>query len=830
LLKTAVPARTCWWLLAFFLTVTCVDLAAQQMPKEDYIRYVPLEYPRIVRQTDASRRFQLLGDPSAPGYRDVDPVDGIDDARGRVLQALGERFAPYLVQNTTSVPMDHRRFMDRAQTWPLYVDTWDLTRQPELVGEDRIDLVRLERDPCPNAQGAAASAVDDCRLLALLDEFDPDDPSHARAGTDARAPERDLFKVLYFNFPGHDDSSWNEEYTNAHSNTLAERYRDFVKTFVHPFIHEVTSNVDGSVSYELVLQYWFFYPTNDGGNNHEGDWEHLGVVVTPMSRVGQPLAAEDILGMLDGSALGDSADPLVIGRLDYYIHNHVMQLDLSQPNVYLPRAEWEAQVAAATEQVSGEKWMWRQLRRRAWVDEAETVVNTHPFGYIGADNKGTDQLLAMPGGKNRDSHATYPFAGLYKDIGPAGASEQVTSWVDFRAYLNDPDVLKKQPYGRGWIQRLDEAGRVEIVPDWERIQSLLRTDPAVRKRWSWLLLPLRWGYPATPSPFAGVVAHAETGNLAVVGPSYSSGWNKAGASGGFTPFAPHRFSGFFALGWQDTFVNDWGFLNATLPTLTILPPFDIVFRVLLAPVRVVAGRHESTFFHTERIPFRFIGLVGGIGDESIPSEFTALYANTEQLLQILQRIEEADSTLTSPLGEEFSREGRSVFGGISLFVGKSFVSENLVKHVTGVVGERIALAGQTEPFVTEADLDLWEYAGSLRYSLATDRMQPFGRAGWGWSWYRLRNVSTQGEPLPTPDSPWVNNFTWHFGFGLEFLPIKGTGRGFGGLDAGVRGEMVWYRHRLGADQIADPIILAAGQVESGSVTRRQLSLAITLSF
>jgi hypothetical protein len=805
-------------------------LTAQQMPKEDYITYVPLEYPRIVRQTQASQRLQLFGDPRAPGYRDVDPVDGIDDARGAVLQALAERFAPYLVQNTTNVPMDHQRFMDRAQTWPLFVDTWDLTRQPELVGEDRIDLAGLERAPCPDARAAAASSNDDCRLLALLDEFDPDDPSHARARTEARAPEQDPFKVLYFNFPEHDEDSWKAEYTNPHSNTLPEHYRDFVKTYVHPFIYERPADAGGDASYELVLQYWFFYPNNDGGNNHEGDWEHLGVVVTPMSRVGQALTSEEIEAIVDGSALENSADPLVISRLDYYIHNHVMQLDLSRPNVYAPRAEWEAEVERATEHVSGEKWIWRQLRRRAWVDDAETVVNTHPFGYIGADNKGTDQLLAMPGGKNRDSHATYPFAGLYKDIGPAGASEQVSSWVDFRAYLNDPSILTKKPFGRGWIQRLDEPGRVEIVPDWERIQPLMDDDPAIRKHWSWLILPVRWGYPATPSPFAGVVAHAETGNLAVVGPSYSSGWNKAGASGGFTPYTPHRFSGFFALGWQDTFVNDWGFLNATLPTLTILPPFDIVFRILLAPVRIVAGRHESTFFDAEQIPFRFIVVVGGVGEESIPTEFAALYLNTEQLLEIVSRIREVDSTFTSPLGEQYAREGRSLFGGITLFVGKNFASENLVRHVTGVVGERTALSGQAEPFVTEADLNLWEYVGSLRYSLATDRLQPFGRAGWGWSWYRLEDVRTQGEVLPTPDSPWVNNFTWHYGFGLEFLPIKGTGRGFGGLDAGLRADMVWYRHSLGADQIADPIILAAGGVEGGSVTRRQLSLAVTLSF
>ena len=42
-------------------------------------------------------------------------------------------------------------------------------------------------------------------------------------------------------------------------------------------------------------------------------------------------------------------------------------------------------------------------------------------------NKGLDQLLTAPGGKNRDSHGTYPFPGLYKDIGPGGATEQINA-------------------------------------------------------------------------------------------------------------------------------------------------------------------------------------------------------------------------------------------------------------------------------------------------------------------------------------------------------------------------------------------------------------------
>ncbi|HEY7376217.1 MAG TPA: hypothetical protein VIF57_28910, partial [Polyangia bacterium] len=38
---------------------------------------------------------------------------------------------------------------------------------------------------------------------------------------------------------------------------------------------------------ELVVQYWFFYPFNEWINHHEGDWEHINVVLRGPSRLGR---------------------------------------------------------------------------------------------------------------------------------------------------------------------------------------------------------------------------------------------------------------------------------------------------------------------------------------------------------------------------------------------------------------------------------------------------------------------------------------------------------------------------------------------------------------
>ncbi len=45
-------------------------LTAQDIPHDQYLNYMPLEYRRIVRQTDASAAFQLYGNPDAAAFRD----------------------------------------------------------------------------------------------------------------------------------------------------------------------------------------------------------------------------------------------------------------------------------------------------------------------------------------------------------------------------------------------------------------------------------------------------------------------------------------------------------------------------------------------------------------------------------------------------------------------------------------------------------------------------------------------------------------------------------------------------------------------------------------
>lgn len=367
--------------------------AAQAIPKPDYVTYLPREAVRPVQATAGSRQFRLFGDSTMPGYRDEDPRDGIDGARGRWLRAVAVRFAPWMVRNSVDFPMNFRRFVEGGDASTLFIDALDLSQShPRLLGTETIDFGRLAGAVCPGTgDSETVDTTPDCRLLQLINRFAPEPPPVATPPL----PDLDLRYVLYFDFPGEDPTSWNREFEGSVQGSMARRYLGYAKSFVHPFINQVRGPHFAPPHYELVLQFWFFYPYNDAGNTHEGDWEHINVVVTPRGHGTEPLAAADIARLLEGPA---APDELVIRRVEYYFHHWTFLADYMTPDVYAQRAEWEREMKGLREERVGEREVWRQIRRQAYLDDAETRLNLHPIVFIGGDNRGLQQLLAMPSG------------------------------------------------------------------------------------------------------------------------------------------------------------------------------------------------------------------------------------------------------------------------------------------------------------------------------------------------------------------------------------------------------------------------------------------------
>ena len=70
----------------------------------------------------------------------------------------------------------------------------------------------------------------------------------------------------HFEYPGNDKESWNNTYTGSGP----KRGAAFPNTaYVHIFD-------EGG---QVVIQYYYFYPFNDFQNKHEGDWQHINVIV-----------------------------------------------------------------------------------------------------------------------------------------------------------------------------------------------------------------------------------------------------------------------------------------------------------------------------------------------------------------------------------------------------------------------------------------------------------------------------------------------------------------------------------------------------------------------
>lgn len=367
------------------------------------------------------------------------------------------------------------------------------------------------------------------------------------------------------------------------------------------------------------------------------------------------------------------------------------------------------------------------------------------------------------------------------------------------------------------------------------------------------MLPQRYGYPALVSPFAGVVAHAETGNISVVGPSFNTGWNRTGETEGYKWYSPHKVPRLFPLAWQDGFNNSWGWLNITLPTIAMFPPIDFLWRIVAAPVRAITGSNDPTFYPADDVPFRFFGLTGGYSHMNLPNDYLDLLFNGPQFDAIIGSllayiVINGSETTTAISEEEFVDDPNAFFLQGSFYVGDRFVSSGMLRHSRSDLGFDVGFDDIADPFTVRGELNFWEYAGSFRYDLTGGDIRLYPQAGYGLSWYRIENVTTVGVPIDPEDSPWVRQpsvfpfenllpNTWHAGVGAEWLILKSYANPPKGIDVSILGEWTWYTNNLGLDVTdldLELLVLlgttAANLPSDRWISRTEWKLGLTVSF
>src|SRR6185436_3368010 len=127
------------------------------------------------------------------------------------------------------------------------------------------------------------------------------------------------------------------------------------------------------------------------------------------------------------------------------------------------------------------------------------------------------------------------------------------------------------------------------------------------------------------STAGGIVSHADTGNLAPVGPTYNPGWNRSGATEGYALYQPNRFTSIVPSSPLDTISNSFGFLNIPWVLLTTLPPLDVVYRVIFLPVRaIVPPGIQDVYTPSTATSVRVIGFGIGAAFQTIQDDWVQL--------------------------------------------------------------------------------------------------------------------------------------------------------------------------------------------------------------
>ena len=153
----------------------------------------------------------------------------------------------------------------------------------------------------------------------------------------------------------------------------------------------------------------------------------------------------------------------------------------------------------------------------------------------------------------------------------------------------------------------------------------------------------------------------------------------------------------------------------------------------------------------------------------------------------------------------------------NLNIGKRWVSEHTYATSVSEVSYDItqdAASGGTRIATVDGLLNIRELAGSLRFNIRAETLQPFIRLGYGWSWYRIKAPRLDGEPLKQWDDQWFHSPSAPFwpnmlvlGAGVEVLLLKD--REFSMLsktltlgkpDLGIRLDFNLRSHKLGGDR------------------------------
>ena len=296
--------------------------------------------------------------------------DGIAESRRAELEALVRRFAPTLVLPSGDNIGIHGR---KAQLLPIH---------PTLFADTlRLDRVRAAPYQLKDFQDLPFRGLSLDSLLHLVE-------LGLRSQSD---PE--LLEVWYFDFPGTKPREWWDAYARLRTGPDSAAWSQ-PTVFAHPFLDERN---------RVVVQYWYFYPMNDYIANHEGDWEHINVVLTP--------------------------DRSGIEEVHYFFHSR---------SASLPQGNHRPEITDRTHPV-------------VYVGGRAYMVLDYPIRLFSHD-------------RNSGSHGNYPYPGEWEAVAGLGHTESVSSpgkdSTRTVPYSRFQVVLTPEP------SRIDYRRKPEVLREW----------------------------------------------------------------------------------------------------------------------------------------------------------------------------------------------------------------------------------------------------------------------------------------------------------------------------------------------------------------------------
>ncbi|MFC1475965.1 hypothetical protein ACFLQW_03085 [Candidatus Zixiibacteriota bacterium] len=780
------------------LITSFIQVQAGQFNRDNYYHYLPAS-ERIVSQTWASEYLKLYGDTDAADYRDIKRVDGIDDTIYQRLMDLVERFSPVLYRRNHSVPRDFEKILrlryDYLNKWivadespHLYVDVWDRVKVGAQRDHAKSYLLTLPRfgppfDSCEMyAAGDERNSDQVDQLRDLLREFDPRGVERG-----PRAPDSDFVKVLYFDTPGTGERSWRDFYRRLIDQEKRDSSRIDSKIYAHPLIHAVHPAGTPDTAYEFVIQYWFFYPFNDGGNNHEGDWEHINVRLASTATPSGLFSTDEIRAIINPGRT-ELLDSLVLGKVDYYFHHYVVTLEYPPKDTpeYYDSLLLELEKRPPDQRDSIRVLL--ETYRRTHPFKHKSVINTHPVGYIGGDNMGLDEVISPPGIRNRDSHGTYPFPGIWKAIGPLGATEAVQGNNTYQFSFPEWKKRQEDTLNFWYVDKPDkkfltyDRNTIILVPDWERVVGLAIDSTAALDEsvldWSWLILPIHWGFPISESKFAGIIKRTDFGNVGAAGPAFNSAWNRVGAVANYQLYNIHFVSAVARLSPFDGFLNKLGWINMSVP-LTVNSP---VIRIPLQYLRFI---WEPVFFPNGRPPVKYVSEYEHWRVFSFDWGWTHTKAQPELALILPHRENPLIMSALTPAerarvaGYNYRHEDSETWNSyrMAVHLGANMSTENSLVWGHSALGYSLVDTLGVPLYSVNGRVEIYDIRGSIRWNWwqpAKNKIQFFLRGGIGMSFYKGTDITfTRNSTVRLADTEWIHNSwlpnTWTAGIGSELL-------------------------------------------------------------